>query len=58
MDLKGFATSRTFWIKFGWGILLGFLSALGAYIFVAIMDFGINLLWPEPPDAAFLSGSW
>lgn len=58
MDLKGFATSRTFWIRFGWGILLGFLSALGAYIFVAIMDFGINLLWPEPPDAAFLSGSW
>jgi H+/Cl- antiporter ClcA len=58
MDRLGFARSRQFWVRFGWGILLGLLSALGAYIFVAIMDFGINILWPEPPDAAFLSGSW
>ena len=58
MDRLGFARSRQFWVRFGWGILLGLLSALGAYIFVAIMDFGINLLWTEPPDAAFLSGAW
>ena len=30
----------------------------GAYIFVAIMDFGIDHLWPEPLDPAFLSVSW
>ena len=58
MERLGFARSRGFWVRFGWGILLGLLSALGAYIFVAIMDFGINLLWTEPPDAAFLSGAW
>jgi H+/Cl- antiporter ClcA len=58
MEGLGFAKSKEYWIRFGWGILLGLLSALGAFIFVAIMDFGIDLLWPEPPDPAFLSGSW
>jgi H+/Cl- antiporter ClcA len=58
MEGLGFAKSKEYWIRFGWGILLGLLSALGAFIFVAIMDFGIDLLWPEPPDPAYLSGSW
>ena len=58
MEGLGFAKSKEYWIRFGWGILLGLLSALGAFIFVAIMDFGIGLLWPEPPDAALFSGAW
>jgi H+/Cl- antiporter ClcA len=58
MEGLGFAKSKEYWIRFGWGILLGLLSALGAFIFVAIMDFGIDLLWPEPPDAALFSGTW
>jgi len=29
----------------------------GAYIFVAIMDSGIDILWPETPYPVFLSGS-
>ena len=58
MEGTGFAKSKEYWIRFGWGILLGLLSALGAFIFVAIMDFGMDLLWPEPPGPAFLSGSW
>jgi H+/Cl- antiporter ClcA len=58
MEGLGFAKSKEYWIRFGWGILLGLLSALGAFIFVAIMDFGIDLLWPEPPSAALFSGAW
>ncbi len=58
MEGIGFAKSKEYWIRFGWGILLGLLSALSAFIFVAIMNFGIGLLWPTPPDPAFLSGSW
>ena len=58
MEGLGFAKSKEYWIRFGWGILLGLLSAIGAFIFVAIMDFGIDLLWPESPDPAFFSGSW
>jgi H+/Cl- antiporter ClcA len=58
MEGLGFAKSKEYWIRFGWGILLGLLSALAAFVFVAIMDFGIDLLWPEPPDPAYLSGSW
>jgi hypothetical protein len=26
MELKGFATSKTFWVKFGWGMLIGGFS--------------------------------
>jgi H+/Cl- antiporter ClcA len=58
MEGLGFAKSKEYWVRFGWGILMGFLSALGAYIFVALMDFGLNLLWTEQPGAAFLSGNW
>ena len=58
MEGLGFARKKEFWFKFGWGVFLGAISAIGALIFVALMDFGIDLLWPEPPDPAFLSGSW
>jgi H+/Cl- antiporter ClcA len=41
-----------------WGVLLGVLGAAGAFVFVAITDLGIKLLYPEPPGAEPLSGSW
>ena len=58
MEGIGFARSKEYWVRFGWGVLLGFLSAVGAFIFVAIMDFGIDLLWPESPEAFLSSRSW
>ena len=44
MEGLGFANSKDFWIKFGWGILLGIISALGAFAFVALMDFVFGML--------------
>jgi H+/Cl- antiporter ClcA len=58
MELKGFATSKIFWIKFGWGILIGLLAALGVLFYTYIINLGLKFLWPDPPGAEPFSGSW
>ena len=32
--------SKEYWSKLGWGVLLGLLSAIGAFIFILLMDWG------------------
>ena len=56
--MLGYARSRTFWVRFGWGLLMGLLGAIGTLIFVTIMNWGTALLWPEPPGVLPFSGSW
>jgi H+/Cl- antiporter ClcA len=58
MELKGFATSRTFWIKFGWGMLIGLLAALGVLFYTYMINIGLKFLWSDPPGAEPFSGSW
>ncbi|MGW8226867.1 MAG: chloride channel protein [Anaerolineales bacterium] len=50
--------SREFWKRLGWGVLVGLLSAMGAFIFIGLMNLGINLVWPNPPSWEPFSGSW
>ena len=50
--------SRAYWRRLGWGVLVGLLSAVGAFIFIGLMNFGIGLVWPNPPDWEPFSGSW
>lgn len=54
---NAFARNRSFWVQFGWGALLGLLSALGALLFVFLMNLGISLVWPQTPDPEPFSGS-
>jgi H+/Cl- antiporter ClcA len=58
MDLKGFATSKTFWIKFGWGMLIGLLAALGVLFYTYVMNLGLKFLWSDHPGVELFSGSW
>jgi H+/Cl- antiporter ClcA len=58
MEPKGFATSKTFWIKFGWGVLIGLLAALGVLFYTYVINIGLKFLWPDPPGAEPFSGSW
>ena len=58
MRLKGFATSKTFWVKFGWGVLIGLLAALGVLVYTYVINLGLKFLWPDPPGAKPFSGSW
>ncbi|HEY7066645.1 MAG TPA: chloride channel protein [Chloroflexota bacterium] len=41
-----------------WGVGLGVLGALGAFVFVALTNYGIKLLYPETPGPEPFSGSW
>ena len=50
--------SRAYWRRLGWGLLVGLLSAIGAFIFIGLMNLGQKLIWPNPPGWEPFSGSW
>ena len=50
--------SSAFWQRLGWGMLVALLSAIGAFIFIGVMNLGIGLVWPNPPGWEPFSGSW
>ena len=50
--------SKEFWNRMIWGLLLGLLSALGAYIFIFLMDLGQGLFWPGLTEWTPFSGPW
>jgi H+/Cl- antiporter ClcA len=56
--MMAFARSKAFWIQLGWGSLLGLLGAVGALVFVLIMNAGIALVWTEIPGPEPFSGTW
>jgi H+/Cl- antiporter ClcA len=53
-----FARSRDFWKRLGWGLVSGALGAIGAFVFLGLMNLGLSLVWPEPPGPEPFSGSW
>lgn len=44
--------SRVYWKRMGWGLFLGLASAIGAFIFIIIMNTGQSLIFPN------LAGNW
>jgi H+/Cl- antiporter ClcA len=58
MFMTAYMRSREYWQRLGWGLLVGLLSALGAFIFLGLMNLGQNLVWPNPPGWEPFSGSW
>ena len=58
MELKGFATSKEYWVKFGWGVLVGMLSALSVLLFNYLVNLGLKFLWPDTMGVEPFSGSW
>jgi H+/Cl- antiporter ClcA len=58
MNPIGYARSREYWIRFGWGTLVGLLSAVGAFIYIAVVDKVLmNLVWPGQKTIDPFSGS-
>jgi len=57
MEGLGFARSKEYWVRFGWGMLIGFLAALGVLGFNYVMNLGLTALWPEDTGAEPFSGS-
>jgi H+/Cl- antiporter ClcA len=50
--------SRDYWKRLGWGLLLGLISAIGAYIFIFIMNWGQSLVLPSLSNWTPFSGPW
>ncbi|MFN2199315.1 MAG: chloride channel protein, partial [Anaerolineales bacterium] len=53
-DLK----SKQYLQSLAWGLLAGLISAVGAFIFLGLMNLGTALIWPDPPSWEPFSGSW
>lgn len=51
--------SKTYWTKMGWGLFLGFISAVGAFIFIIVVNMGQNIFLPHlAHNWTLLSGPW
>ncbi|MDW7732805.1 MAG: chloride channel protein [Methanolobus sp.] len=50
--------SKEYWIRMVWGLFVGLLSAMGAFIFIALMNLGQSLILPDLTDWTPFSGSW
>ena len=48
--------TREFWELVGYEALLGLLTGLMAYVFIALVDWATESLWPETTEYVFFSG--
>lgn len=55
----GYARSREYWVRFGWGTLVGLLAAVGAFIYIVVVDKVLtSVIWPGEMPIAPFSGSF
>ena len=50
--------SREYWKRMGWGLSLGLLSAIGAFIFIFLMTLGQSLILPNLTNWTPFTGPW
>lgn len=50
--------ARAYWQRLGWGLIIGLLSAIGAFIFLGLMNLGQSLILPDLTDWTPFSGLW
>jgi len=50
--------SRAYWKKMGYGLVLGLLSAIGAFIFIALMNLGQSMVLPPLTNWTPFTGPW
>ena len=51
--------SKDYWKRMGWGLFLGLISAIGAFIFIILMNMGQNLVFSNITDNWIpFSGPW
>ena len=53
-DLK----SREYRRQLGYGLFVGLLSAIGAFVFIGLMNWGQGLILPDVTDWTLFSGPW
>ena len=50
--------SKEYWNDLVWGLLLGLLSAIGAFIFIFLMNWGQRIFLPTLTNWTLFSGPW
>lgn len=50
--------SKEYWNRLVWGISLGLLSAIGAFIFIFLMNWGQRIFLPSLTNWTLFSGPW
>ena len=50
--------SKEYWNRLVWGALLGLLSAIGAFIFIFLMNLGQRIFLPSLTNWTLFSGPW
>jgi H+/Cl- antiporter ClcA len=50
--------SKEYWNRLAWGALLGLLSAIGAFIFIFLMNLGQRIFLPSLTNWTLFSGPW
>ncbi len=50
--------SRDYWKRMGWGLSLGLLSAIGAFILIFLMTLGQSIILPKLTDWTPFTGPW
>jgi H+/Cl- antiporter ClcA len=53
-----FAQDPTFWQRMGRAVIIGFLGGVAALVFVRLVAFGTDLIWPKEIEYDFMGGSW
>jgi H+/Cl- antiporter ClcA len=48
--------TREFWVLVGYAAILGLLTGLMAYVFIALVDWATESLWPETTEYGLFSG--
>jgi H+/Cl- antiporter ClcA len=50
--------SKNYWKRLFWGLFVGLLSAIGAFIFIYVMNWGQRLIFPSLTNWTPFSGPW
>ena len=50
--------SKEYWNRLVWGVLLGLLSAIGAFIFILLINWGQSIFLPNLTTWTLFSGPW
>jgi len=50
--------SKEYWKRLGWGLIVGLISAMGAFVFLGLMNYGQSLVLPDLGNWKPFTGPW
>jgi hypothetical protein len=50
--------SKEYWKRLAWGLVVGLISAIGAFVFLGLMNYGQSLVLPNLTNWKPFTGPW